>query len=132
VEWPFLLTVITPDPRCCKIRKRLWHSDKARGGGLFKRHWFKFLPHAPPDAEMVAVSPNATAKWVRHWDLADRTVSADIATRAVRKVVKALADHGTDNVVLILQGVLASNNRIEEAGITAQVKAPAGSQPVTT
>ena len=52
-------------------------------------------------------------------------------TRSVRKVVKALADHGTDNVILILQGILTSNNRIEEAGIAAQVKGPAEPQPVT-
>ena len=57
-----------------------------------------------------------------------RTVTADLATRSVRKAVKTLTDNGSDNVVLILQGVLTPSNRIEEAGIVAQVKvqAPAG------
>jgi hypothetical protein len=39
--------------------------------------------------------------------------------------VATLTDNGSDNVVLILQGVLTSSNRIEEAGIVAQVKAKA-------
>ena len=42
-----------------------------------------------------------------------RTVTADIASRSTRKVVKALADHGADNVVVVVQGVLAENNRVE-------------------
>jgi len=57
-----------------------------------------------------------------------RTITADLATRSVRKAVKTLTDNGRDNVVLVLQGVLTASNRIEEAGIVAQVKAkaPAG------
>jgi hypothetical protein len=39
--------------------------------------------------------------------------------------VKTLTDNGSDNVVLILQGVLTPSNRIEEAGIVAQVKVQA-------
>jgi len=38
---------------------------------------------------------------------------------------------GADKVVLIIQSVLSSDNRIEEAGITAQVKVPAEPQPVS-
>jgi len=38
---------------------------------------------------------------------------------------------GADKVVLIIQGVLSSDNCIEEAGITAQVKVPAEPQPVS-
>jgi hypothetical protein len=53
------------------------------------------------------------------------TVTADLATRSVRKAVKTLTDNGNDNVVLILQGVLSASNRFEEAGIVAQVKAQA-------
>ena len=57
-----------------------------------------------------------------------RTITADLATRSVRKAVKTLTDNGRDNVVLVLQGVLTASSRIEEAGIVAQVKAkaPAG------
>ncbi len=87
---------------------------------------------AAPFAALHAVPDNAPSRTDITITVGDRTVSADLATRSVRKVVKALADHGTDNVVLILQGILTSNNRIEEAGITAQVKGPAEPQPVTT
>lgn len=55
-----------------------------REGGLFKRQWFKFLPHVPPDTEMLAVSQNATAKWVRHWDLAASTQQRSARTAGVK------------------------------------------------
>jgi hypothetical protein len=45
--------------------------------------------------------------------------------------VKTLTENGADKVVLIIQGVLSSDNRIEEAGLTAQVKVPAEPQPVS-
>jgi hypothetical protein len=57
-----------------------------------------------------------------------RAVVADLATKAVRKVVKALADHGTDGVVVLLQGVLEVGDRVGDAGISATVKAPAEAQ----
>jgi hypothetical protein len=52
-----------------------------------------------------------------------RTLVADLATKSVRKAVKALLEHGAQNATLILQGSLAADNSIEEAGIVAQVKA---------
>jgi hypothetical protein len=52
-----------------------------------------------------------------------RSVVADLATKSVRKAVKTLLEHGAQNTTLILQGSLAADNRIEEAGIVAQVKA---------
>jgi hypothetical protein len=51
-----------------------------------------------------------------------RTVVADIATKAVRKAVKTIADNGADKVTLVLQGVMTKENRIEEAGLAATVK----------
>jgi hypothetical protein len=56
--------------------------------------------------------------------IGDRTLSADLATKSVRKAVKTLLEHGEQNVVLVLQGALAADNRVEEAGLVAQVKAP--------
>ena len=55
--------------------------------------------------------------------IGDRTVTADIATKSVRKTVKALQEHGPENVTLILQGALTASNNVEEAGLVAQVKA---------
>jgi hypothetical protein len=55
--------------------------------------------------------------------VANRMVTADLATKAIRKVVRSLQEHGPENVSLVMQGALAVNNHIEEAGIVAQVKA---------
>ncbi len=80
---------------------------------------------AAPFAAPRAVPDNAPARIDITISVGGRTVSADLATKSVRKAVKTLTEHGPDAVVLIIQGVLASNERIEEAGITAQVKVPA-------
>ena len=78
---------------------------------------------AAPFAALRAVPDNAPSRTDITVTVGGRTVFADLATRSVRKVVKTLADHGADNVIPILQGVLTSNDRIEEAGLAAQVKA---------
>ena len=74
----------------------------------------RFPDDAPPRIEVTVT-------------VGGRTVTADLATKSVRKAAKALAEHGVDGVALVLQGALTSSNVIEDAGITAQVKAP---QPV--
>jgi hypothetical protein len=56
-------------------------------------------------------------------NVSGRTVTADIATKSVRKAVKQLLEHGAQNVTLILQGALAANDCMEEAGLVAQAKA---------
>jgi predicted phage terminase large subunit-like protein len=57
-----------------------------REGGLFKRHWFegRTIGHAPSDAEMVPVTPNSTARWVRHWDLAASLKNTSARTAGVK------------------------------------------------
>jgi hypothetical protein len=80
---------------------------------------------AAPFAALRAVPDDAPARTEITIAVGGRTVIADIATKSVRKAVKTLTENGADNVVLILQGSLSSNDRIEEAGITAQVKVPA-------
>jgi hypothetical protein len=59
----------------------------------------------------------------------DRTLHADLATKSVRKAVRTLLEHGEQNITLIIQGSLGADNRVEEAGITAQVKVQSPSQP---
>jgi len=86
---------------------------------------------AAPFVALGAVPDNAPSRTDITITVGGRIVAADLATKSVRKAVKTLIEHGPDNVVLILQGVLASDNRVEEAGITAQVKVPAEPQPVT-
>lgn len=52
----------------------------------------------------------------------DRTLHVDLARKSVRKAVRTLLEHGEQNIALIIQGSLAADNHVEEAGITAQVK----------
>jgi hypothetical protein len=56
-------------------------------------------------------------------DVGGRTLSVDLATKSVRKAVKCLLENGEQDVVLLLQGTLAADNRVEDAGLVAQVKA---------
>jgi hypothetical protein len=83
---------------------------------------------AAPLVALRAVPDNAPSRTDVSVTVGGRTVTADIATKSVRKVVKTLTDHGLDNVVVILQGVLVAGDRLEEAGLVAQVKAPAEPQ----
>jgi hypothetical protein len=85
---------------------------------------------AAPFVTLGAIPDGVPARTDMTIAVGGRTVTADLATKSVRKAVKTLVDHGADNVVLILQGVLSSDNRIEEAGLVAQVKA-ASPQAVT-
>jgi hypothetical protein len=86
---------------------------------------------AAPFAALRAIPDSAPSRTELTLAVAGRTVTADLATKSVRKAVKTLTENGVDNVVLITQGVLSSDNRLEEAGLTAQVKVPAESQPVS-
>lgn len=54
--------------------------------------------------------------------VSDRMLHADVATKSVRKAVKTLLEHREQNITLMIQGSLVADNRVEEAGITAQVK----------
>lgn len=67
---------------------------------------------APPRTELVV-------------KIDGRMISVDLATKSVRKAVKTLTESGADNVVLLVQGVLTADNRIDEAGLVANVKAQA-------
>jgi hypothetical protein len=71
----------------------------------------------PPD--------NAPSRTAINVNVGGRTISADIATKSIRKAVKALLEHGQQNVALILQGELNAKDQVESAGIVAQVKQPA-------
>jgi hypothetical protein len=52
-----------------------------------------------------------------------RSVTADIATKAVRKAARALQEHGAQSVTLLLTGELNAKDQVESAGLAAQVKA---------
>jgi hypothetical protein len=75
-----------------------------------------------PFVQLGVPPDNAPPRTVVSVTVGGRTLVADIATKSIRKTVKALQEHGPENVVLVLQGALGASNAIEEAGITAQVK----------
>jgi hypothetical protein len=55
--------------------------------------------------------------------VAGRTVTADVAAKALRKAKATIAEHGVEQVALILQGKL-DGNAVLEAGLVAQPKTP--------
>jgi hypothetical protein len=55
-----------------------------------------------------------------------RRLSADFVPRSIRKMTR---EHGTDGVAVIVQGKLLRDDTIAEAGLVAQVRAPASPKP---
>ena len=53
-----------------------------------------------------------------------RTVTADIAAKAVRKARAVIAEHGVTGVAAFLQGKLGKGDVLLEAGLVAQPKMP--------
>jgi len=53
---------------------------------------------------------------------ADRTVTADIAAKSLRKAQATIKEHGVEGTVCILQGKLVAGDAIAEAGLSAQPK----------
>ena len=49
-------------------------------------------------------------------------MTADIATKSLRKAQTTIRELGGDNVVPMIQGKLVADDRIEEAGVSAQPK----------
>jgi hypothetical protein len=55
--------------------------------------------------------------------LPDRTITAEIAAKSLRKAQTAIREAGADNIALVLQGQLIAGDVIAEAGLSAQPKA---------
>ncbi len=71
------------------------------------------LPDGVPARSELTVSVNG------------RRFKADVATKSVRRVLAAVAEHGVDGVVVLSQGTLGPGDEITEAGLVAQAKVPA-------
>ena len=68
-------------------------------------------------AEVAALGdPTSTRVALQICVAGGRTVTADIASKSLRKCKTAITEHGTDNVVCVVQGKLADGNVIVEAG----------------
>jgi hypothetical protein len=75
--------------------------------------------------ELLAIpAPDGQPRVNLRVKLADRTLSADIAAKSVRKAQTAIRTNGVDNVVVVLQGVLLAGDVLGEAGLSAQLKTP--------
>ena len=56
--------------------------------------------------------------------LPDRTITAEIAAKSLRKAQTAIREAGADAILLLLQGQLITGDRVAEAGLSAQPKTP--------
>jgi hypothetical protein len=75
-------------------------------------------------AEVLSLSaPDGKPRCVVHINVASRTITADLNAKSVRKAIAAIRESGPENVACILQGKLAADNTLAEAGLTVQVKA---------
>ena len=74
--------------------------------------------------ELLAINaPNDKPRITLRIRLPDRTLTAEIAAKSLRKAQTTLRQSGADNIVLLLQGRLIAGDVIAEAGLSAQPKA---------
>ena len=76
-----------------------------------------------PFVGMSVPPDNAPGRTTLAITVAGRTYTADVATRSIRRVLMAIAEHGPDGVAILVQGALVGSE-IAEAGLAAQPKAP--------
>lgn len=76
-------------------------------------------------------APDGTPRVMLRVQLPDRTMTADVAAKSVRKAQAAIRESGADGVAVILQGALAAGDKITDAGLSAQPKAPKPPKAVT-
>jgi hypothetical protein len=76
--------------------------------------------------EVLSLSaPDGKPRCIVHITAAGRTIVADLNAKSVRKATATIRDAGPDNVACILQGKLAADNTLAEAGLTVQAKTKA-------
>ena len=85
----------------------------------------------PAPFASVAVADGAPSRTDLAIAVGGRKVTANIATKGLRKALATVAEHGADGCVLLLQGVLSGGDVVDEAGFTAQPKVkPAVQEPI--
>lgn len=76
-------------------------------------------------SELLGVAaPDGVPRVVLRVQLPDRTVTADVTAKSVRRAHGGIRESGVDGVAIILQGALAAGDRIADAGLSAQPKTP--------
>ena len=74
-------------------------------------------------AEVAALPDPTTAGTVLRIQVAGRTITVDVAAKALRKAKATIAQHGPSEVAVLVQGKLVGET-VLEAGLVAQVKGP--------
>jgi hypothetical protein len=75
-------------------------------------------------AELNAIpAPDGKPRITLRIRLPDRTITAEIAVKSLRKAQTAIRETGADNIALVLQGRLIAGDRVAEAGLSAQPRA---------
>jgi hypothetical protein len=86
---------------------------------------------APLDpAELVALRvPDGQPRIRLQIKVAGRTVSADIASKSLRKAIATIRETGADGCVALIQGKLGPGDVVQECGLVAQIKAAKVAEP---
>jgi len=81
-------------------------------------------------AELLAIpAPEGRPRLTLRIRLPDRTITAEIAAKSLRKAQTAIREADADNIALVLQGRFIAGDRVAEAGLSAQPKAPKATPP---
>ena len=78
-------------------------------------------------AEVLSLSaPDGKPRCIVRVNVAgDRTITADLNAKSVRKTIATIRDAGPENVACILQGKLNADNTLVDSGFTVQLKTKA-------
>jgi hypothetical protein len=79
------------------------------------------MPLDPAQLAAIPLPPNTPAPPMVI-EVGSRRCRVQVNAKNLRKVLTAIAEHGVEAVVVILQGVLGPDDAITEAGFTAQVR----------
>lgn len=80
--------------------------------------------------EIIGLKEPTTARTIMRVTVAGRTVTADVAGKALRRAQAAIREHGADGVAILIQGKLEADDKIADAGLVAQPKVkPAADAP---
>ena len=71
-------------------------------------------------AELLAIpAPEGRPRLTLRIRLPDRTITAEIAAKSLRKAQTAIREADADNIALVLQGRFIAGDRAAEAGLSA-------------
>jgi hypothetical protein len=74
-------------------------------------------------AQVLALSaPDGKPRCLVRINVGSRTIVADLNAKSVRKGIATIREAGVDNCTVILQGKLAADNSLAEAGLSIQLK----------